>query len=653
MLKLSIVTDMKVRKTARILLDRPLDYLHSKSSEKGRLELKSLLLAQVTISFLTVFALFSVFSPIAYADEAASASATLTFNLNEAGGGAGGVCAPLCPPVIPLIKAEKSDELIVDLNENGSADPGDTILYKTLINKIEPSEPRDLVYLEPLSLHLEFVEGSLNTTYGGVPLTREKGKEIVYVDFSPGEDENLEFPLEISFIAKVKSNVPNDIKGIRSQGIVYSGNSPTVTTDDPGTMRLDDPTVTSIGNGGNPLGNTGSKGIKVEKDVIEVINRPGLRPALERASENSNADEKSIIKNRIVGGGSLAHFEVTVSNTGEKNIEDFELVDLIDLHTNIQTGSLRLNGQPLEADNFVKETDIISIDITELLAGETLKLNYWVEVKEEINLNLGHLGTNAYVTGEGTETVFSDDPDTEISGDRTSLLFRSHCNQENYLSRWKLWLERLANSEPLLTPVILLPGTGVASGEQGPVTAGAAGSNEDDATEENERNVDEPKEELTWVLIGGQKKINNYYRKFLAGGGGEVSSEGGEEAIEDDTRYRYWPRYGFFGAGKVEFKPGTKEMFIGLKLDEAGTAGGAGEIGRSGLAYLQDYPNLPIYRRLTGSSLQRLGLLESDTADVCGEEYIPFLLSLALSEGGSEVRLNFDDLFRLVKSDSD
>jgi len=560
----------------------------------------------------------------------------------EAGGSAAlEGCTPICPPVIPLVKAEKSDELIEDVDGNGLVDPGDTLGYRTRFDKVEPSELQGLVYVVPLSEHLTFVEGSLDSSSGEATLKNVAGREVVYVDFSEESEEieGTKFPMEVTFQARVKPSVPSGITEVSLQGTIYSANSPTVVTDDPDTTILNDPTRVPIGKNSDSSRRKRANELSVEKEVLEVRNDPDQMMTLPQTSGSVDSNKQGF-ESRLVGPGTLVNFSINIKNNLEEMIDGIELVDSIDRHLELQTDSLLLGGDSVEMEK-PGETGIITLDIPALIPGETVSLTYWVKVEEKLNPDLGHLGTNTFVTAANTSTYFSDDPETELLGDRTALLLRSHCNQENYLSKWERWLERLSNTKPTLLPVILTPGRRQGSGTISVSGAGAAG--------DVKRAGDDLEEttEMAWALFGDVLKASNYSQSELSAGAA------GERIFGGTIEFQNWPRYAFFGAGEVNFDSDNKgQIFIGLNPSSlsAGEAGNARN--RSGGVYIQKTPDLPFYTRLPGREMERVGSLETEESNFCGKEYLPYIMDIYPSgDAFSSVDKGDIDLISLFKVD--
>jgi len=258
--------------------------------------------------------------------------------------------------------------------------------------------------------------------------------------------------------------------------------------------------------------------------------------------------------------------------------------------------------------------------------------------------------------GNNLSTQFSDDPDTELFGDRTALLLRSHCTEENYLRKWELWLERLSGAKPLLSPVLLSPGRGTPSGsETSAIAVGGAGAAGIDNDNEGEELKSKRQEEAAWVLFGDLDKdpeTKSYLKKKEeAGRAGEASPKRKGEGF--NAKYRDVPRYAFFGAGELDIGSDDKaEVFVELDYNSK-IAGGAGGIekGESGV-YIQKYPDLPYYAKISGNKLERIGLSRADFSNICGKEYLPFIMDVGLFGSYFSSKTNKDISFlRLFKTE--
>lgn len=569
---------------------------------------------------------------------------------SEEAGGGGAVedegCSPICPPSIPLVKATKTDELVKDENGNGLVDPGDTLEYKVELTKVPPSDFQALEYVDSLPPHVSFVEGSLSTSSGVGVVDAFAESQVITADFSTDSEDqrSINFPLELSFRVRVKSDLPEDIKEISTQGTVYTASSPTVVTDDPETFRFDDPTRTIIGGEDNQV--VPSRSIVVEKDVLEVRNRiqsstsEGAGGAGASGSEQSvNRFARNKLDDRFIGPGRLVNIEVTVKNNQENTLWDLRFVDYIDLHMRLQTKSARLDGEPVDVDR-LDNAGLIGIDLPPIPPGESLRITYWLMAEDKLHPDLGHVGTNAYVVGEEVNSGYSDDPDTELIGDRTALLLTSHCTEENYLNKWRRWLERIQNARPSLSPVIITPGAGRVSRSS---SAGSAGEKVDNGAGLDE---EEQRPKLTWVVVGDNLKGSVYSQIQQAGTGGGVEQADGEVL---ESSYRYWPRFALLGAGEIDIEPSTNQLFIGLDIDDSVAGGAGGGTAGPGGVFVQNSPNRPVFKRLSGLGLENVEFEGIKSENICGKEYLPYIMNVALSRNISN--LEKEGLFRVVRFD--
>jgi uncharacterized repeat protein (TIGR01451 family) len=561
----------------------------------------------------------------------------------EPAGGAAGLeeeCSPLCPSPLPATKAMKEDRLITDKDGDGKVDPGDRLQYDIRITDIQPNKLNQLIYVDPLSPHLEFVRGSLETSTGEGILLTENEREIVYVQFNRaqnGTTGKLSFPLTITFRARVNSTIGNRVSSIASQGTLYTGQSPTGVTDDPDTGRLDDPTLTRV----EPTQKPDTKlpvsdDIKVIKEITGIINGasaqddgscPDCKP---RESKN-----KSGARDRIISPGSMVEFSVTVKNNTRNKLQGLQLNDLVDQHLELQLDSLHLGGRPVEMKN-TNEAGLINVDIPSIAPGDSVSLTYLTKVKSQINRNVGYLGTNAFLTGRNIRTHYSDDPTTELLSDRTVLLLPGQCNQSNYLDKWDRWLKTLSNSRAALVPAILSPG----GSPQGVSYPGIAGGGAETGTDNRGEPESERGDELSWIFFGNDLEdfsVDLADKLFAGGAGSEIESNQEPNLKDNDglqpSIFKYFPRYVLLGAGELSIEPGKGKLLAGLNLGSDLAAGGGGESDETDVSsrnvYIQSRTHHPFYKRLENGQLTNLGF-SPETETLCEKEFLPYILDMRL-----------------------
>ena len=565
-------------------------------------------------------------------------------NSQVGGGGGTETCTPICPPSIPLLQAEQIDGLATDDDGNGMVDRGDTLRYSVKIEKLEPADFTNVILLNPISHHLEFVEGSLNVSSGKGRVEKIHGQQVVYVEFRV-DDKNegaLNFPLKVDFSARVDNSLPGNISRIASQGTVYSSSSSTVVTDDPDTSQLDDPTSVLVGNKEGDGGNEKPDPVTLRKEVLRVEDSPPVVGEAGGGVNSSSGFNKAGLENRLISRGSLVKFALSVTNQRDSLIEDVRVVDKLDRHLGLQLDSIDTDKQSVRFSRN-EETGLISFAIPGVAAGENVRMTYWAKVDDQLGSSLGHIGTRAYLTGEHLSTHFSDDPDTELFGDRTVLLLKNRCTDENYLSRWSRFSERLSDSPPLVSPGFLSPGhKDVVSPERSSQSA-EEGAEESEANEADDSESGKS-EELTWILFGDRGSVLNYFRDQLTAG------VAGEDSRDAELLSSNYPTYAFFGAGEMELGPNTGELYIGYNTNFTSVGGSAELYNESGSIYTQKYSDLPVYFRLSATDLKRFDIDPGGQSSMCRKEYLPYILDLRLFGNLNDLSGNqLDDFISLFK----
>ncbi|MCF7890488.1 hypothetical protein K9M78_04645 [Candidatus Bipolaricaulota bacterium] len=530
-------------------------------------------------------------------------------------------CTPICPPGIPLLNAVKTDELSVDKNGNGLANSGDVIQYEVVIDSVEGSAPEKVRYLEPISPHLKIIKDSLAVSAGEAKLTKVGKTKLITGDFQ-GEN-NIKFPLGLKYKAKVSEALPDNIGHIGGQGIVYSSNYPTSVTNDPDTPFIDDSTWTQTPKGRNfnvARINSSQISLKLEKSVLskESAGKPSEENAkCENCEQNAKSERSEI---RFAEKGTAIKFGISIENTSDETIVSPRLVNPVDKHLVLNLESVKLGGNPI-SHQFDEETGVFSVNLPSIAPGGSLFISYWASFrKEEIPDDLGYIGNRAYLVRNNGPIVLSDDPDTELLGDRTVVLLQSECKQDVYVDRWERWIKRINELEPGIFPLVFSSRNTRESGNGG----------------NKEKEIDDG---LNWVMIGERSKD-------------QLSSE----SIGEDFSSRFEsgtikPRYRFLGTAKFDLEPNFGQLFIGRKANSSlgGKGGSEGEANTEASIYAQGFEGKTIFKQIQGKGeLTPLTLPgQSEGAQWCGKGYIPFVSELDSGQGMDLEKFS-DDFFSLI-----
>ena len=155
---------------------------------------------------------------------------------------------PTVTPILP-VSAEKTAVLQIDNNNNGVANPGDTIRYTIAIVNDGPQDSTDTVFtdLEDDMVNSALVSGSVVTTQGTVTSGNTDGDASVVVALGTLPANGGE--ATVIFDVVIDNPFPLDADSIDNQGsvqYVFNNQAMQVLTDEPGTAVPEDETVVEV-----------------------------------------------------------------------------------------------------------------------------------------------------------------------------------------------------------------------------------------------------------------------------------------------------------------------------------------------------------------------------------------------------------------------
>ena len=143
----------------------------------------------------------------------------------------------------PGLTATLDDQLWADLNGDGVANPGEQVAYVATLESSGDAPALDAVFHLPVDPHSILVPGSVTTTRGTVELGNEEGDTYVQVDLGDLPSGEV---VTITFTVRIEDPFPEDLDRIACQGQLMGTNFPLLSTDDPETVEIADPTVTPV-----------------------------------------------------------------------------------------------------------------------------------------------------------------------------------------------------------------------------------------------------------------------------------------------------------------------------------------------------------------------------------------------------------------------
>jgi len=144
------------------------------------------------------------------------------------------------------VRAEKSDQLVVDWDGDQLADPGDVLQYTVHLYNSAPIAAQGMVLTDVPDRHSALVPGSVNTTLGSVVVGNDPLDEIVVVEI--GELRSLDRLVTIEFRVEIDDPLPADLLSLTNQATVTGDNFDDQVSNDPDTGAGLDPTATPLEN---------------------------------------------------------------------------------------------------------------------------------------------------------------------------------------------------------------------------------------------------------------------------------------------------------------------------------------------------------------------------------------------------------------------
>lgn len=284
----------------------------------------------------------------------------------------------------PILSVSKRDALYIDVNEDGFANPGDTLVYTVAIRNTGNSVATDVVFSDTPDSNTTLAPNSVVTSRGSV-LAGQDGNPPITVavgDLNPGIEA------EISFFVTVNDPLPAGVTTVANQALVSSNELPDTPSDDPDTPTADDPTVTPVG--GQPL--------------LSLSKTDALFEDADASGSASPGDTLSYV--------------MTLVNNGTATAQNIEIVDFPDVNTELIGGSVATTLGSIISGNDGNAP--IRIAIGDLAGnGASVTISFRVRVVDPLPAGITRVANQAIATSDNTPDEPSDDPDVPGDDDPT------------------------------------------------------------------------------------------------------------------------------------------------------------------------------------------------------------------------------------------
>lgn len=151
--------------------------------------------------------------------------------------------AQVVPALAPAVRATKSDEHAVDVDQDGDVDPGDTLRYTIVVSNVGTADALDVALTDVPSADTALVAGSVTTSQGTVDVGNAGGDTDVAVSIgtlAASQDATIVFDVVVA------DPFPNGVDVVVNQATVSGSNFGSGLSDDPDTQAAGDATTTLV-----------------------------------------------------------------------------------------------------------------------------------------------------------------------------------------------------------------------------------------------------------------------------------------------------------------------------------------------------------------------------------------------------------------------
>jgi len=285
----------------------------------------------------------------------------------------------------PVLTAVKTDSLLVDLNGDGFAGPGDTLRYRVVIANRGNAPATGVAFSDTPDPNTALVPGSVQTSVGTVtggnagipPVT-------VAIGALPAGASAT-----VAFSVTIDNPFPAGVGFVRNQGVVTSDDGTTL-TDDPDVGGPDDPTDTPVVTGPpTPL-------LLVEKTDALFL--------------DSDGDGQP-------SPGDTLQYVVTIANIGAAQATGVFFNDTPDANTALVPGSVQTSLGAVTGGNAGVPPVTVSIGFID--PGQVVTVSFQVVIDDPLPAGVTFVRNQGVVSSNELPDVPSDDPDVGGPDDPT------------------------------------------------------------------------------------------------------------------------------------------------------------------------------------------------------------------------------------------
>lgn len=288
-------------------------------------------------------------------------------------------------PPNPAIAATKADSIVVDVDGDSTADPGDTLLYTITIANSGNGDASAVVFTDSPDPNTSLVAGSVTTSAGTVTTGNTLGDTTVAVSAGTIPPSAS---VTITFRVMIQSPLPSGATSVANQGSVSGSNFTTVLTDDPDAPGSSDPTVTPV---------TITPAIAASKTDALVLDADG---------------------DGIADPGDRVRYSVVIANNGNGDALATVFNDTPDANTTLVAGSVTTSQGTVTTGNTPGDSSV-TVNVGTLPAGASVTIAFDVTINSPFPSGVQQVSNSGTVSGSNFGTTPTDDPAFPGSSDPT------------------------------------------------------------------------------------------------------------------------------------------------------------------------------------------------------------------------------------------
>lgn len=286
----------------------------------------------------------------------------------------------------PAISATKTDALEVDVDNDGQADPGDTLSYTVTVTNDGTADATAVMFSDTPDANTALVAGLVTTSQGSVTTGNGMGDTSVAVDLG---SVPVGGTVTITFDVVIDNPVPADTFAVSNQGLVSGDNFTNAPTDDPDVAGTEDPTATTF---------DAAPVVSASKSAALII--------------DNNGDGRA-------GKDDVIRYTIVVENSGNADADGVALSDSPDANTAIVVGSVSTTQGSITSGSSAGD-GTVTVEVGTLSGVDgTATIVFDVTIPNQLSPGVKSILNSATITGTNFASTTSDDPSLPGANDPT------------------------------------------------------------------------------------------------------------------------------------------------------------------------------------------------------------------------------------------